>query len=145
MAAPDAGDVGLPDAGAVRTRGERVRLGVPTVEIADHRHALRVRRPHREASAVARQLTAHPLVEPAMGAFAEEIRVLRGEMRARRVHLLKGRVRTADRMPLAYFVPPDDRAVLTSVAPARALRHANCKLKYGLRPADEGAAIRCAG
>ncbi len=78
----DARDEAFPDAGAVAARRQPVALGVPVVEVADHRHAFGVGRPHGEvrplpAPALA-QVGAQLLVQPAVAALPEQVDVVRG-------------------------------------------------------------------
>src|SRR5205807_6896309 len=60
---------------------QRVRVRVPSVEVTDQRHRLRVRRPHRHVGRVSARYRVHAqyVVEPKVPTFVEEMNVFRGE------------------------------------------------------------------
>ena len=84
----DAGNEDLPDAG-VDAAAHRVHPAVPGVEVADDRHAGRVRRPDGEVDArralVDDRVRAQPVVQPHVRAFAEQPVVHRAQHRRVRV------------------------------------------------------------
>ena len=84
------GDEDLPQA-AVEPLAHLAAPSVPLVEVADHGHPRRIRRPDREQDAVdalvVDELGAEPAVELAMRALADEIVVHRTERRPERVRV----------------------------------------------------------
>ena len=73
------GEEGLPDARAFPRR-HGVRVGIPAVEVADHRDALGIGRPHREVGARLAvefgQVRAKLLEEPVVLAFVEQMKIV---------------------------------------------------------------------
>ena len=70
-------DLAEPHAAVVRRR-ERVRVGIPVVELAHHRDTLGVGRPQCETRAVGVRTAAQQLVQAAVRPFAEQVAVLVG-------------------------------------------------------------------
>src|SRR5271165_469069 len=77
-----AGNKTLPDPGRAPW-AEAMRLGIPAVEAADHRHRSRIRRPHAEDGAglalVRGEVRAHLVVNAVIAALVEEVEILVGE------------------------------------------------------------------
>ncbi len=97
---------------------------VPAVEVADHRHALRVRRPHREARAGDafddRRVAAELVAEFVMASFADQVQVELAEQRAERIRV----VDLLDRRAAVGVRPRDAQAIRGSRAVAGRLRDA---------------------
>ena len=71
-----AGDLALPDAGAVGARRKRICGRVPAVECADDRHARCVGRPDTKRRAAAAKDAAHRFVKARVRALAKKVDVL---------------------------------------------------------------------
>jgi hypothetical protein len=71
----------LPDARRP-ARLQRVVGLVPVVPVADHLHAARVGRPHREGRAILPQMGAQMIVEAQLRPFVEEVQIVVREQRA---------------------------------------------------------------
>jgi hypothetical protein len=75
----DAGNESFPDSGTA-ARAQRVRLRMPMIEVADHRHFARVWRPDREAGAGLRagveDVRTQLVVDAVVAAFIEQVKIV---------------------------------------------------------------------
>ena len=86
------GHENFPNAGRAAP-SHRVTTAIPVIEIADNRHALRIRCPHRKVHAgsalVDARVCTEDVPEPLMGAFADKILVQFADNRSEGVGILK--------------------------------------------------------
>ena len=82
-ALPGLRHAGVPDARCVTGLAHRDLARVPAVEVAHHRHRRRVRRPDGELRGALDEMRAELLVEPRMGAFPVQIKIVTGQRDAR--------------------------------------------------------------